>query len=170
MIKKAYIATLLIGAITFTGCIKEDKNEASAESFTKVLNEYYQRQNSCILIHEDIYFPSDIQKVDKHRLPIQQAYEKAGLVKLTAKKINPPGVSYAGEKKVDGYHVELTPKGEKELITAKGFFTKKGFCAGSYNIEEITNYSKPTALNGYTISRLTYSPCLKAGDSGFKQY
>ena len=147
---------LLIGALTFIGCVTEDKNEASVERFSKVLNEYYQKQDSCVLIHKDIYFPTDIQKADKQRLSVQQAYEKAGLVKLTAKKINPSGISYGKVEKVDGYHVELTPKGEKELITTKGFYSKKGFCAGSYKIEEIINYSKPTALKGYTISRVKF--------------
>ena len=153
MIKKAYIATLLIGAITFTGCIKEDKNEASAESFKKIIDDYNSKH--CAMIKESS-FPKEYPKSVGDRYERLEALENAGLLDSTpvktGKVLMPPATPE------DGKRFTLSEEGKK-------FYTKhqmrmntyEGFCIGNYKVEEITNFTKPTEMNGYTISRVKYS-------------
>lgn len=160
---------LIVALLLLNACGEPDKKEVSKENFTKVLNDYYDR--NCIGIDLEATFPLYEKENAKHEIDDKyMQFEKLGLVKLSDakfdinKEIKRRGIiNWADDpdkvKLVNGKKVELTEKGKNiyKLLDAKSSYRKARFCLANYKIKEITNYTKPESVMGMTIARVNYT-------------
>ena len=145
--------------VLFSAC-SDNKDEASVENFTKVINEHFKQRDFCIKLTDKIdKFPTETSSATT-TLQEYKAYEKMGFLKLTPQRVKYQGMPGGGDKDgmIDGYTVKLTEKGKKAYHDdKKGSFTSKGFCIGQYQVKKISNYTTPTERNGFVMSRVDYT-------------
>ena len=147
------MASLLLLSVLFVGCMEQDKSEVSKENFAELLNKHYKQDKNCILLEEFTRYPKSIysgsEPSDEEKR--FRVYEKLGLLTMV------PGKTHNNKTE---YTVDLTEKGKKDYNDIDGTTTRagsRGFCAGYYGVEEITNYTKPADMFGQTISRVKFT-------------
>ncbi|SFV55875.1 hypothetical protein MNB_SV-12-603 [hydrothermal vent metagenome] len=155
---KLIVTSMVI--LLFSACTDSNKNEASVENFTNVINEHFKQRDFCIKITDKIgKFPDETSGATT-TLYEYQVYEKMGFLKLTPQRVKYQGMIGGGDKDgmTDGYKVELTEKGKKAYHDdKKGSFSSKGFCIGYYKVDKISNYTTPAERNGFVMSKVDYT-------------
>ncbi|MBN2647848.1 MAG: hypothetical protein JXR44_08685 [Thiotrichales bacterium] len=161
---------VLIGLMVLSGC--QSPKEASKENFTKVLNDYHQR--NCVMLSSYDFqdFPITIKllpvqnrwanKQNPERTVQYDVLVDAGLLQVkdgetqdyenafSRTKITVPTKTYQLSEAGSKAFAQQTGKG---VLSSEG---KRGFCAGYYHVTEISNFSEPAASMGYTISNVNY--------------
>jgi len=154
---KLIITSMII--VLFSAC-SDNKNEASVENFTKVINEHFKQKAFCIKLTDKIgRFPDETSSATTS-LDEYQVYEKMGFLKLTPQRVKYRGMPGGGDKDgmIDGYTVKLTEKGKKAYHDdKKNSWGEKGFCIGHYQVEKISNYTTPAERNGFVMSKVDYT-------------
>lgn len=159
--KKSLILIGIFGVLMLSGC--GDKKDATKGNFENSINAHY--ENECIDIGT-VYgtFPVQIANSDEKDKELFDALTKVGLTTSKPAKVEDNSMSgidiYTGKRKIiDGYEYKLTDLGTKSVKTKKGngfFSSTNEFCAGKYKVSSIENFTEPSDIGGYKLTRVNF--------------
>ena len=165
------LIVMLSAALILSSCGNSGTHKASNETFTEVLNAYYADHKDCVGLpttkNEDGYLyiaeiaddtkPLGAQMDDRDLKPFL-ALAKAGI--MTARDAKLSKKVFSRTEKVAGKGFELTELGTSMLLADE---FKRGFsegepqlCYGRRFIDEITNFTEPVDIRGFTMSSVNY--------------
>lgn len=132
-------AIAVFSTALLAGC--SSKDDASASNFESVISDYYASQNNpatCVA-----------GELDSFPYQIPRNYINVSDVSLEDKVA---AVMDAGLiEQVGPNQFDLTDSGQS------AFTPDKGFCFGTIEVAEVTNFTEPASNGGYTISRVNYT-------------
>jgi len=159
--KKSLILIGVFAALLMSGC--GDKKDATKDNFANSINAHY--ENECIDIGT-VYgkFPVQVANNDKEGKELFDALTKVGLTTSKPTKVEDRSLTgfdiMTGKRKIiDGYEYKLTDLGTKSVKTKKGngFFSDANeFCAGKYEVSSIENFTEPSDIGGYKLTRVNF--------------
>ncbi|GLQ00078.1 hypothetical protein GCM10007891_19310 [Methylophaga thalassica] len=128
--------TAIFFSFAVTGC---SSDQASEKNFKNVLQNYYNSLDKpATCISAGLKFPYENQKTLDWNIGGASLEDKLGA-------LNDAGLI---EQAGDGYSLSST--GEK-------YYDGSGsFCYGSIQVTEVTNFTEPNTMRGYTVSRVNY--------------
>ena len=167
--KSLKLTIISVGLVIFlVGC--SSPKDASKNNFKKVINAYLEK--NCIRVSlwksdfpvivellpddnlETILYPNKLKQYDA-LVSIGFLEAKDGTAEINKNMFSNKIITV--QTKV----YSLTEKGNQafQQTTQKGFFggANKGFCAGKYKINDVTNFSEPSQSGGHTISNVDFS-------------
>jgi len=157
--KKSLIFIGVFGVLVFSGC--GDKKDATKDNFENSINAHY--ENECIDIGT-VYgtFPAQVANSDEKDKELFDALTKVGLTTSKPAKVEDNSMSgidiYTGKRKIiDGFEYKLTELGSKSVKVKKGFGGDANeFCAGKYKVSSIENFTEPSDIGGYKLTRVSF--------------
>lgn len=159
----------LVSAVALTGC--SSSKDASKSNFEKVINGYFDRhcvmlstRNSNFPVTIEL-LPSDNKWASKNNPEKTKQYDalaKVGL--LDVKDGETKSTSYTISLKntlVPAKIYSLTEKGKQNFVKSEGKgltgWSNQGFCVAKLKVDEITGFSDPAQMMGYTVSNVNFS-------------
>lgn len=154
---------ILIGLIgvLMSGC--GDKKDAIKDNFENSINAHY--ENECISIGR-VYgaFPVQVANDNEEDKELFAALAKVGLVTSKPARVEDRSMTgfdiMTGKRKIiDGFEYKLTDLGTKSVKTEKsnGFYGGSNeFCAGKYKVSSIENFTEPSDISGYKLTRVNF--------------
>lgn len=128
--------TAIFFSFAVTGCSSDN---ASEKNFKNVLQNYYNSLDKpATCISAGLKFPYEKKEIMDWNIGGVSIEDKLGALNdagLIEQTDNGYSLSSTGEK----YHDE-----------------RNGFCYGSIQVTEITNFTEPNTMQGYTVSRVNY--------------
>ncbi|AUZ86159.1 hypothetical protein [Methylophaga nitratireducenticrescens] len=133
--KKIPLSSLFI-AMAVTGCSGDAANEAN---FKEVLQAYYDSQvEPATCIAAGLKFPYEEKKTMDWNIGGTSIEDKLAAL-ADAGLIEKAGNNYNLSKTGEEYHDD-----------------SKGFCYGRIQVTQVTNFTEPNTMQGYTVSRVNY--------------
>lgn len=155
------LSGLTLALITASGC---SNDKPSTRLFAKLIEQDLAKAKCTTIPNATVaQFPIEIGAQDRKR-ELLDAFAEAGLVKM--EEAEKQRALWKGDNysyKVRNY--QLTEAGQKEYITITsrmiiGSVKPGSFCANNYALDEVTNFTMPTAnslLDGVTTSTASYT-------------
>ncbi len=148
-----------------SGC--SSSKDATNSNFEKAINKYL--KNNCYLLPikklglGKLKFPISIHMYSLYRVEREERQALADkldalvdigfLILNERKKIVDLGMLGKKESMVKTYN--LTNEGRKNFSTSGRY--ENGFCAATFEVEEILNFTEPAERSGYTVSNVKYT-------------
>ncbi|SMF13841.1 hypothetical protein [Pseudogulbenkiania subflava] len=142
--------------VALTGC--SDPKAASKDNFSKAINAYYEANPACLYVTNKtlplkVWTGPNSFDMNVHSLPKLDALVKVGLLTVTETQ----EASGSGLMKANHTYrtYALSDQGQKSY--ASWGKENKGFCYGKLEVVDVTNFTEPSQLMGFTVSQVNYT-------------
>lgn len=145
-----------------------DPQKPSEATFKAAIQAALDKDPVCISLPREMPVETDPEgrylSLGMRGLAKLNALVDAGLATRTPTPITRRGHFVSAESKIDGLRYELTEAGRKLMEESQaqrepqGFFASQrgALCYGHYTVSEIVRFTEPGAINGVTISHVTF--------------